>query len=185
MSGGQKQRILIARALLRDAPILIMDEFTSAIDASTENTIWSNIQPRLQGKTVLIVTHRMTILNSVDRILFFENGKIIEDGSLDDLLKLGGKFAETWEAGQGRGFIASDEEIDIEILAEKHVHHVIELLGIKANMRPNDAEQVHEFLIAAVLKEEQKIMWIGMLQKLLKFGIQISKKCGHELVEVR
>ena len=100
LSGGQKQRILIARAILQDAPIFIMDEFTSAIDIETETKIWSNLQPILAKKTCIMITHRMQLLSSIDRILFFENGVIVEDGSFDELIKLNGKFAHLWNSSR-------------------------------------------------------------------------------------
>lgn len=92
LSGGQRQRIALARALLRNSPIIIMDEATSAVDTKAENAIQSNISPYLENKTLLIIAHRSNSIQHVDEILVIQEGKIIEQGSPDSLLKKKGAF---------------------------------------------------------------------------------------------
>lgn len=104
LSGGQKQRIAIARAMLKQARILILDEATSALDSVNEQLIHESLLKAMQGKTTLVIAHRLATLKSIDRILFFNNGKIIEDGSIDSLLKQNGEFAKLWNM-QVDGFL--------------------------------------------------------------------------------
>lgn len=96
ISGGQKQRIAIARAILQDAPILIMDEATSALDTYTEKQIQQSIKLLTKNKTTIIIAHRLSTLKEMDRILVFDNGTIVEDGAHEELLKKDGHFAELW-----------------------------------------------------------------------------------------
>ncbi|MFI4983753.1 MAG: ABC transporter ATP-binding protein [Rickettsiales bacterium] len=96
ISGGQKQRIAIARAILQNAPILVMDEATSALDTHTEKQIQQSIKMLTKNKTAIIIAHRLSTLKEVDRILVFNHGTIIEDGSHDELLKKEGYYAELW-----------------------------------------------------------------------------------------
>ena len=96
LSGGQMQRLSIARALLKDAPILVLDEATSALDSESEFYIQKAIEKMLQGKTVIAVAHRLSTLKNMDRIVVLENGKIIEEGSPQQLLKTQGKYAKLW-----------------------------------------------------------------------------------------
>ena len=92
LSGGQRQRIALARALLRDTPIMIMDEATSAVDTKVENAIQSDISPYLKNKTLLIIAHRSNSIQHVDEILVIHEGKILEQGSPDSLFKKKGAF---------------------------------------------------------------------------------------------
>ena len=96
LSGGQRQRLGIARAFLKDAPILILDEATSALDSKSELEIQSALASLMQGRTVLAIAHRLSTLSSFDRIIVLKNGEIIEDGPPEDLLADGGLFAEIW-----------------------------------------------------------------------------------------
>ena len=96
LSGGQMQRLSIARALLKDAPILILDEATSALDSESEFYIQKAIENMLKDKTVIAVAHRLSTLKNMDRIIVMEKGKIVEDGKLDELLKKKGKFWQYW-----------------------------------------------------------------------------------------
>jgi len=105
LSGGQRQRIAIARAFLKNAPILILDEATSQLDSITENLIQESLKNLMKNKTVLIIAHRLSTLKDVDRILVFDNGKIIEDGSHQNLLDLNGHYKKLWNAQIG-GFLA-------------------------------------------------------------------------------
>ncbi len=87
LSGGQRQRLALARALLRNAPIMIMDEATSAVDTKVENAIQSDIFPYLENKTLLIIAHRSNSIQHVDEILVIQEGKIIEQGSPNSLFE--------------------------------------------------------------------------------------------------
>lgn len=109
ISGGQRQRIAIARAVLKKAPILIMDEATSALDSITENDIQESISEIAKGKTTIIIAHRLSTLMDVDRILVFKDGKIIEDGSHDELYEHKGHYRELWDM-QVDGFIPDEDE---------------------------------------------------------------------------
>lgn len=104
LSGGQRQRIAIARAILKNAPILILDEATSSLDSVTEKLIQESLQHLMKGKTTIVVAHRLSTLNDMDRILVFHKGSIIEDGSKQQLLKKKGHFAMLWNM-QTDGFL--------------------------------------------------------------------------------
>jgi ABC-type multidrug transport system fused ATPase/permease subunit len=94
LSGGQKQRVAIARALLKNAPILVLDEATSAVDAKTESLIRDALERVTVGRTVLIVAHRISTIQSADRIVVLENGSVIETGSFEELTANDGPFAK-------------------------------------------------------------------------------------------
>jgi len=99
LSVGQRQRIGIARAFLKNAPILLLDEPTSALDPSTEAAIMETIKELMRGRTTLIVTHRLATIHGVDRIVVLENGRIVEQGAGADLLTQGGVYATLYAAG--------------------------------------------------------------------------------------
>ena len=96
LSGGQRQRIGIARAFLKDAPILILDEATSALDAESEAAVQMALGGLMQGRTVLAIAHRLSTLTDMDRILVLSDGEVIEDGSPFELQRRGGAFARLW-----------------------------------------------------------------------------------------
>src|SRR5476651_845235 len=96
LSGGQRQRIAIARVLLKNAPILVMDEATSSLDSITERFIQDKLDEIMEDKTVLVVAHRLSTVAHLDRILVFDNGRVIEDGSHAQLLRQGGQYARLW-----------------------------------------------------------------------------------------
>lgn len=113
LSGGQRQRIAIARAILKNAPILILDEATSALDSVTEKYIQEALHHLMQGKTTIVIAHRLSTLAAMDRILVFDNGRIIEDGTHQELIKLNGHYAKMWHMQAG-GFLpeSSNENTD-------------------------------------------------------------------------
>lgn len=104
LSGGQRQRIAIARAILKNAPILILDEATSQLDSVTERFIQDSLWELMQGKTTIVIAHRLSTLLHMDRILVFDRGKIVEDGSHQNLLAKGGIYKTLWET-QVDGFL--------------------------------------------------------------------------------
>lgn len=104
LSGGQRQRIAIARVVLKDAPILILDEATSSLDSITERAIQETLDDVMQGKTVIVVAHRLSTIAHLDRILVFESGRIIEDGSHAELLSRRGMYWRLWSK-QADGFL--------------------------------------------------------------------------------
>lgn len=104
LSGGQRQRLAIARAILKNAPILVLDEATSALDSSTEALIHESLEEMMIGKTTIVVAHRLSTLKMMDRIFVFDKGEIVEEGSQKQLLKAKGHFARLWELQQ-EGFL--------------------------------------------------------------------------------
>jgi ATP-binding cassette, subfamily B, bacterial len=104
LSGGQRQRIAIARVMIENAPIFILDEATSALDSESEQCIQESFKEAMQGKTAIVVAHRLSTIQSMDRIIVLDNGKILEDGSHDELLSKKGKYHDLWNH-QVNGFI--------------------------------------------------------------------------------
>jgi ATP-binding cassette subfamily B protein len=109
LSGGQRQRIAIARAILKNSPILILDEATSSLDSVTEKKIQLGLENLMKGRTVVVVAHRLSTISHMDRILVFDQGRIIEDGSHEQLLRRKGHYAHLWEMQAG-GFLPEKEE---------------------------------------------------------------------------
>lgn len=107
LSGGQRQRIAIARAMLKDAPILVLDEATSALDSESEVEIQKALHALMEGKTVIAIAHRLSTLREMDRILVLDAGKIVEDGDHATLVQQKGLYSTLWEHQAG-GFLQED-----------------------------------------------------------------------------
>jgi len=113
LSGGQRQRIAIARVMLKDAPILLLDEATSALDSEVEAAIQSSLYRLMEGKTVVAIAHRLSTIAAMDRLIVLDQGRIIEEGDHETLLKHGGLYALLW-AHQSGGFLAETVEAEAE-----------------------------------------------------------------------
>jgi ATP-binding cassette subfamily B protein len=96
LSGGERQRVSIARALLKNAPIVLLDEVTSALDPVNESAVHDGIERLMAGRTVVMVAHRMRTVRRADRVVFLDGGRIVEEGSHDELLGRGGRYADYW-----------------------------------------------------------------------------------------
>lgn len=108
LSGGQRQRIAIARVMLKDAPILILDEATSSLDSLTEKTIQENLDQAMGRKTVIAIAHRLSTIAHLDRILVFDQGQIVEDGNHQDLIAQQGYYYRLWSMQAG-GFLPDEQ----------------------------------------------------------------------------
>ena len=106
LSGGQRQRVAIARVMLKNAPILILDEATSALDSEIEAAIQQSLYRLMEGKTVLAIAHRLSTIAAMDRLIVMDEGRIVEEGTHQELLERGGLYSRLW-AHQSGGFLAS------------------------------------------------------------------------------
>ena len=116
LSGGERQRVTIARALVKDAPILVLDEPTSALDAATEHLVFEALERLMDGRTTLVIAHRLSTIRRADRIIVLDGGKIAESGTHADLLAAGGRYAslcalQTGTPGAGEFAGARESEI--------------------------------------------------------------------------
>jgi ATP-binding cassette, subfamily B, multidrug efflux pump len=112
LSGGQRQRIALARVVLKDAPILVLDEATSSLDSEVEAAIQDQLLDLMEGKTVIAIAHRLSTIARMDRLIVLEHGRIVESGAHADLLRLGGIYAELWRHQSG-GFIGNELDEDV------------------------------------------------------------------------
>ena len=101
LSGGQKRRLAIARAFLRNAPIILLDEPTVGLDAESERKVVEAVKRLAQGKTTLIVTHQLATVADADLIVVLSAGRIVESGSHGELIEMGGLYKRLWETQQG------------------------------------------------------------------------------------
>jgi ATP-binding cassette subfamily B multidrug efflux pump len=116
LSGGQRQRIALARVILKDAPILVLDEATSALDSEVELAIQEQLLDLMEGKTVIAIAHRLSTIARMDRLIVLEAGRIVEQGTHQELLALGGHYEKLWRHQSG-GFLA-DELFDADLAAD-------------------------------------------------------------------
>jgi ATP-binding cassette subfamily B protein len=104
LSGGQRQRVVIARAILKNAPILVLDEATSALDSESEKLIQDALTNLMRGRTCLVIAHRLSTVSHLDRIIVLKDGKIVEDGAHEQLLSQSGEYARLWRRQSGAFF---------------------------------------------------------------------------------
>jgi ATP-binding cassette subfamily B protein len=110
LSGGERQRIAIARAILKDAPILVLDEATSSLDSESESLIQDSLKILMKGKTVLVIAHRLSTIMNMDRIVVLQDGKVVAEGTHNELLKKGGLYQKLWNIQAG-GFIQDEKPL--------------------------------------------------------------------------
>ena len=133
LSGGQRQRVAIARVVLKDAPILVLDEATSALDSEVELAIQEQLLGLMEGKTVIAIAHRLSTIARMDRLIVLEQGRIVEQGSHDELLRRKGHYERLWRYQSG-GFLGHEvvttetatEPVNEHEPEEKHIEPMVE-----------------------------------------------------------
>ena len=113
LSGGEQQRIAIAQAILKDAPIIILDEATAFADPENENLIQKAFEKLMQGKTVIIIAHRLSTVRNADHIIVMDNGRVAEEGSHDALLQKGGRYASMWKTYNETASWTMEKEVPV------------------------------------------------------------------------
>jgi ATP-binding cassette subfamily B protein len=107
LSGGQRQRIALARAILKDAPVLVLDEATAAVDNDTEAAIQRSLAQITQNRTTVVIAHRLSTVRHADWIVVMDQGRIVEQGCHDNLVARGGIYTNLWQVQAGEGVISS------------------------------------------------------------------------------
>jgi ATP-binding cassette subfamily B protein/subfamily B ATP-binding cassette protein MsbA len=111
LSGGQRQRLALARALLRNTPIVVLDEPTSSLDLRTETFVWRNVEQLLAARTAIVIAHRLSTARMADRIVVLEDGAVVEQGTHDELLKLHGVYHQLWQRHNASGDLVEEQAV--------------------------------------------------------------------------
>ena len=148
LSGGERQRLSIARAILKDPPILILDEATSALDAVTEAKVNAALDEVMKGRTTFVIAHRLSTIRNATRILLFEAGRVIESGTFDELVAKGGRFAEL-----ARAQFMVQQNMAQKTARGAHAQDVTARLS-RFEPRRNSADFVHDLI-------GQALFWTG------------------------
>jgi len=135
LSGGQRQRVALARVVLKDAPILVLDEATSALDSEVELAIQEQLLGLMEGKTVIAIAHRLSTIARMDRLIVLESGRIAEEGTHEELLRLGGHYEKLWRHQSG-GFLAH-EAVATETETEPPDEPPIDEMRVEAKPEPS------------------------------------------------
>ena len=113
LSGGEQQRIAIARAIVKDAPVIVLDEATAFADPENEHLIQKAFEKLMQGKTVIIIAHRLSTVRNADHIIVMDNGRVAEEGSHDALLQKGGRYASMWKTYNETASWTMEKEVPV------------------------------------------------------------------------